>query len=51
MMTVAPEKIPADPMPAMARPTMKALELGAPPHRAEPTSKMRIARRKMVLVE
>jgi hypothetical protein len=51
MMTVAPEKIPAEPIPAIARPTMKALELGAPPHRADPISKMRIATRKMVFVE
>jgi hypothetical protein len=35
-----PEKIPADPRPAIERPTMKDTELGAAPHRAEPTSKI-----------
>lgn len=51
IITVAPENMPADPIPAIARPTMKASELGAPPQTADPTSKMRIAIRKMVLVE
>lgn len=32
MMLMAPEKIPAEPRPAIARPTMKAFELGAAPH-------------------
>lgn len=34
-----PEKMPAEPMPATARPIMKAVELGAAPQIAEPTSK------------
>jgi hypothetical protein len=51
MMTVAPEKIPAEPIPAIARPTMKALELGAPPQSADPTSKTRIATKKTLFVE
>lgn len=49
-MTVVPEKMPADPIPAMALPMMNAVELGAPPHRADPTSKIRIAMRKRSLV-
>ena len=35
-----PEKIPADPRPAMARPTIKATEFGATPQSSEPSSKM-----------
>ena len=42
MITVVPEKSEAEPRPAMARPMMKAIDEGAAPHRAEPTSKMRI---------
>lgn len=49
--TVAPENMPADPIPAIARPTMKALEFGAPPQMADPTSKISIAIRKTVFVE
>jgi hypothetical protein len=51
MMIVVPEKIPAEPIPAMARPTMKAWEFGAPPQRADPTSNMVIAMRNIVFVE
>lgn len=43
MMTIAPEKRPAEPAPAMALPTMKTLELGAAPQIAEPISKTTIA--------
>lgn len=50
-MTEDPEKMPAEPMPAMARPMMKAVELGAPPQRAEPTSKMTVAIRKTTFVK
>jgi hypothetical protein len=50
-MTNAPEKIPADPMPAIARPTMSALEVGAAPQTAEPISKMAIAVRYTYLIE
>jgi hypothetical protein len=39
MTIIPPLKTPADPDPAMARPIMKAVELGAAPHKAEPTSK------------
>ena len=51
IITVAPENMPADPIPAIARPNMKALEFGAPPQMADPTSKIRMAIRKTVLVE
>lgn len=40
MMRTAPLKIPAEPIPAMARPMMRAVELGATPQMREPTSKM-----------
>jgi hypothetical protein len=46
MMMMAPEIIPAEPNPAMARPTMNTVELGAAPQSAEPTSKMAMAARK-----
>jgi hypothetical protein len=36
---IAPENTPAIPIPAIARPTMKVVELGAVPHRRDPTSK------------
>jgi hypothetical protein len=45
MMIIAPEKIPDDPIPAMARPIMKALEFGAAPQMAEPISKSPIVER------
>ncbi len=45
-MSRQPEKMPAEPRPAMARPTMKAVELGAAPQMAEPVSKIIIERRK-----
>jgi len=38
-----PEKIPAAPRPAIARPTIRAGELGAAPQTAEPTSKIVMA--------
>lgn len=40
MIIIAPEKIPADPTPAIARPRIKDGELGAAPQRVLPTSKM-----------
>ena len=46
MMTIAPEKMPEEPVPATARPTMKTVELGAAPQIAEPISKSPIAKRK-----
>lgn len=42
MIIMPPAKMPADPRPAMARPIMKAVELGAAPQRADPTSKITI---------
>ena len=48
---IPPENIPADPSPAMARPMMKAAELGAAPQSADPASKMTIERRKTHFVE
>jgi len=35
-----PEKIPAEPTPAIARPTMRLAEEGAAPHNALPASKI-----------
>ena len=49
-MTKAPEKIPADPTPAIARPTIRATEVGAAPQRAEPSSKIKIEIKKMTLI-
>lgn len=46
MMTRAPEKMPATPMPAMARPTMRTVLDGATAQMSEPSSKMQTAVRK-----
>ena len=46
MITKAPEKIPATPIPAMARPTIKAVLVGATPQIKEPTSKRVMATKK-----
>ena len=43
MMTIAPEKRPEEPAPAMALPTMNTVELGAAPQIAEPISKTKMA--------
>ena len=51
MIIIPPEKMPADPKPAMARPIMKAIELGAAPQTADPASKIRIESTKTHLVE
>ena len=51
MVTSAPLKMPADPAPERARPTMNAMELGATAEMREPTSKMNRAARKVSLVE
>jgi hypothetical protein len=40
---MAPEKIPALPRPAIARPMMREVELGAAPQRREPISKSEMA--------
>lgn len=39
---MAPAMMPALPIPAIARPMMKATELGAAPHRADPISKIKM---------
>lgn len=49
MITTAPENKPAVPMPAIARPTMKATDDGATAHSKLPTSKMKMAVRKVHL--
>lgn len=46
----APENIPADPRPAIARPTIRASEVGAAPQTAEPISKIVIAIKKTHLI-
>jgi hypothetical protein len=51
IMTVAPFWMPADPIPAMARPTINEVELGAAPQTAEPISKITTAAKKSILVE
>jgi hypothetical protein len=51
IMIIEPEKMPEEPSPAMARPIMSAVEFGAAPQIADPTSKIRIARRKTILEE
>lgn len=45
IMMKLPAKIPADPTPAMARPMIKAVEFGAAPQIADPSSKMMMATR------
>lgn len=42
-MTRAPAKIPADPIPAIARPMMRAVDVGAAPQTSEPSSKIPMA--------
>jgi hypothetical protein len=51
MMTMVPEKIPQDPIPAMALPIMNAIEFGAAPQIADPISKMMMAAKKIHLGE
>jgi hypothetical protein len=46
MITITPHITPAEPNPAMARPTMKAVEVGAAPQIADPSSKNKIPDRK-----
>ena len=43
MMSTAPLKIPAEPIPATARPIIRAVEVGATPQMREPSSKMKSA--------
>jgi hypothetical protein len=49
MIIVTPEKIPAPPRPAIARPTMKTIELGAAPHMTDPTSNKAIVNKKVLV--
>jgi len=51
MITRAPEKIPAEPTPAIARPTINAADDGAAPQTADPTSKIKIDTKYTVLME
>jgi len=51
MIVIAPVKIPLDPVPAIALPTMRAVEFGAAPQTAEPISKRTIPERKTHFVE
>jgi hypothetical protein len=51
MIKMAPEKIPAAPTPATARPMMRAVEFGATPQMSEPSSKMKSAMRYTHLME
>ena len=43
MMINAPAKMPAEPTPAIARPTIRALDVGAAPQIADPSSKRKMA--------
>ena len=51
MMVMAPVMIPDEPKPAIALPIIRALEVGAAPHTADPTSKRKMPERKTHLVE
>lgn len=46
IITMSPENKPEEPMPAMARPIMKAVEFGADPQTADPISKSTMQVRK-----
>ena len=48
-MPTTPDMTPPEPRPAMALPTMKASEVGAAPHRAEPASNRMMEARKVAL--
>ena len=47
-MVYVPEPIPAAPRPAMARPTISAVLLGATPQMREPSSKIKMEIRKLI---
>lgn len=51
MMRYAPEKTPAEPRPAIARPMMRATLFGATPQMRDPTSKIATAMRNTHLME
>lgn len=50
IIVIAPEKRPVAPIPAIARPIISAVELGAVPHTIEPSSKRPIHERKTNLI-
>jgi hypothetical protein len=51
MMTIAPPKIPDEPNPTIAHPTINAVEFGAAPQIAEPIPNSPIALKNTILVE
>lgn len=51
IMMRAPEKIPDPPTPAIARPTIKDIELGLAPQIADPTSNISTAATKVHLID
>ena len=51
MIIKAPEKTPAEPIPAIALPNINATEEGAAPHRALPTSNRKMAKMKTFLAK
>lgn len=50
MITIPPEKRPADPTPAIARPRINPIEFGVAPQRSEPSSNMVIEMRNTHLI-
>jgi hypothetical protein len=48
---IAPENIPDEPSPEIARPMIRAVEFGAAPHSVDPASKMPMASKKTYLTE
>ena len=48
---IPPENIPAEPKPAIARPTMNAIEFGAAPQSADPISNTKTEIRNVHFVE
>lgn len=51
IITKAPENNPAEPTPAIARPTMSVTEFGAAPQMADPISKIPIEIKNVHLIE
>jgi hypothetical protein len=49
MISMHPEKMPADAKPAMARPTMKMTEFGAMPQMADPISNITMLIKKVLI--
>jgi hypothetical protein len=50
MMITPPLNTPAEPSPAIARPTIKAFEVGATPQISDPSSKSAMAERKITFM-